>query len=121
MQICMKLTSEEKRSLLVNIRDHMEQRSWNISDLARNVDIHQSQVSRILAGDFKTLSSNVIKICITFEIPIADYRIGNRSEDDRREIANSALAVWNGTHQDAGIVISLFKEIARLRRGDRRR
>ncbi|WP_458148635.1 helix-turn-helix domain-containing protein [Bradyrhizobium sp. UFLA05-109] len=94
----------------------MEQRDLNISDTAKITGIHQSQVSRILAGDFKTLSSNIIKICIFFEMDIGNFRELDRAEDDRRQIANSAIAIWNGTHHDASVVISLLREIAKLRK-----
>ncbi|MCA6108972.1 helix-turn-helix domain-containing protein [Bradyrhizobium cenepequi] len=117
----MKLTSEERRALLASLRQRINQRSWTTTDLARNTGVHQSQVSRIIRGDFKTLSSNVLQICITLGVEIDARREGDQDEDDRRQIASSAMAIWNGTHQDAGIVVSLLLEIAKLRRTDRRR
>jgi DNA-binding Xre family transcriptional regulator len=116
----MKLTSEGKRVFLADLQRYMQQRRWNISELARNTGVHQSQVSRIVTGDFKTFSSNVIKICIAFGMRPDDYYEGSRDDEDQRQIANSAISIWDGTHQDAAGVVSLLREIAKLRK-DRRR
>jgi DNA-binding Xre family transcriptional regulator len=121
MQICMKLTSDGKRNFLADLKRDMEQRGWNISALAAHTGIHQSQVSRIVAGDFKTFSSNIIKICMTLEMEQKNYYEDTRVDEDRRQIVNSAISIWDGTRQDAGVVVSLFKEIAKLRKQDRRR
>ncbi len=121
MQICMKITSEEKRLFIADLRRYMQQRSWSISDVASNTGVHQSQVSRIVAGDFKTFSSNVIKICMEFGIEPRDYYEISRDDEDRKQIANSAIAIWDGTRQDASVVVSLLREIAKLRKQDRRR
>jgi predicted transcriptional regulator len=99
----------------------MEQRGLNISALAAHTGVHQSQISRIIAGDFKTFSSNIIKICMTLEIEPRNYYEDTRVDEDRRQIANSAIAIWDGTRQDAGVVVSLLREIAKLRKQDRRR
>jgi len=96
-------------------------RECNISDVASKTGIHQSQVSRIVAGDFKTFSSSVIKICMEFGMEPKDYCDGNHRDADRRQIANSAIAIWDGTRQDADLVVSLLREIAKLRRQDRKR
>jgi transcriptional regulator with XRE-family HTH domain len=117
----MKLTSEEKRVFLADLRRYMRERDWSISDVAVNTGVHQSQVSRIVAGNFKTFSSNIIKICIKFGMEPRDYYEGDRDDEDQRQIVNSAIAIWDGTRQDVGVVVSLFREIAKLRKQDRKR
>jgi DNA-binding Xre family transcriptional regulator len=117
----MKLTSDGKRNFLADLGRQMEQRDWNISTLATNTGIHQSQISRIVAGDFKTFSSNIIKICMKLEMEPRNYYEDTRVDEDRRQIANSAISIWDGTRQDVGVVVSLLKEIAKLRKQDRRR
>jgi predicted XRE-type DNA-binding protein len=121
MQICMKITSEGKKKLVADLQRYMQQRNWNISDVAANSGVHQSQVSRIVAGDFKTFSSNIIKICITFGLELQSYYENTREDEDRKQIANSAISIWDGSRQDAGVVVSLLREIAKLRKQDRRR
>jgi DNA-binding Xre family transcriptional regulator len=121
MHICMKLTSDRKRLFLTDLARCMLQRGWNISELAGFTGIHQSQVSRIIAGNFKTFSSNVMQICIALEMEPKDYYEDTRGDEDRRQIANSAISIWDGTHQDTGVVVSLLREISKLRKQDKRR
>jgi transcriptional regulator with XRE-family HTH domain len=121
MQICMKMTSRGKQLFLSDLREHMQERDWHISQLARQSGVHQSQVSRIAAGDFKTFGSSVMKICITLGMEPPAYYSGTRMEEDRSQIANSAISIWDGTHRDTAIVVSLLREIAKLRKRSARR
>jgi DNA-binding Xre family transcriptional regulator len=117
----MKLTSDEKRVFLADVQRHMQERNWSPSELARKTGVHQSQVSRILAGNFKTFNSSVMTICMHLGMQPNVYLEQSRLDEDERHIANSAIAIWNGTHQDAGLVVSLLREIAKLRKPERRR
>ena len=121
MQICMKLTSERKKNFVADLQRCMQQRDWTISDIAENAEVHQSQVSRIVAGQFTTFSSNVIKICMKLGMDPKDYYEATRDDEDRKQIANSAISIWDGTHQDAAAVVSLLRGIAKLRKPGRRR
>jgi AraC-like DNA-binding protein len=121
MQICMKMTSHAKRTFLSDLQQHMRERAWSISRLARESGVHQSQVSRIVAGDFRTLGSSVIKICMTLEMEPTTYYSRTRMEQDRKQIANSAISIWDGTHRDTAIVVSLLRDIAKLRKHGARR
>jgi predicted XRE-type DNA-binding protein len=115
----MKLASQEKQLLLSDLRRHMQERDWNLSRIAVESGVHQSQVSRIVAGKFKTFGSSIMKICITLGMEPTVYSGGTRSEEDRKQIANSAISIWDGTHRDTAIVVSLLREIAKLRKPPR--
>ena len=117
----MKLTSEGKRNFLADLQRSMSQRNWNISHLAENSGIHQSQVSRIVAGDFKMFSSNVMQICIKLGLEPKTYYENSRDDENRRQIANAAISIWDGSPQDTSVVVSLLREIAKLRKLDKRR
>lgn len=121
MQICMKMTSEGKQLFLADLQRYMQERDWNASRVAKETGIHQSQVSRIAAGNFKTFGSNIMKICMEFGMEPSAYYTGTRAEEDRKEIANSAISIWDGTRRDAGAVVSLLREIAKLRKRSGRR
>ena len=121
MQICMKMTTPGRQLFLADLQRQMRERGWSISRIARESGVHQSQVSRIVAGKFKTFGSNVIKICMTFGMEPSSYYGGTRADEDRQQIADSALAIWDGSHRDTGVVVSLLREIARMRRSGSRR
>jgi hypothetical protein len=116
MQICMSLSSDGKRLFLADLQRHMQQRGWNISKAAASAGIHQSQLSRIIAGEFKTFNSGIMKICMTFGMAPGDYYLGTREDEDRKQIADSAISIWDGTHRDAEFVAALLREIAKLRK-----
>lgn len=112
----MKMTTPGKQLFLDDLKRRMTERRWTVSRLAKEAAVHQSQVSRIVSGNFRTFGSNVIKICMTFGMEPADYWGATRADEDRRRIADSALSIWDGTHRDTGIVVSLLQEIAKLRK-----
>jgi predicted XRE-type DNA-binding protein len=121
MQICMKMTSQGKQLFLADLQRHMQERGWSISRVAKEIGIHQSQVSRIAAGDFKTFGSSVMQICMEFGMEPASYYSSTRGEEDRKQIADSAISIWDGTHRDTELVVSVLREISKLRRiGPRR-
>jgi DNA-binding Xre family transcriptional regulator len=113
----MKMTSQGKQLFLSDVRTRMAARRWNCTNLATKSGVHQSQVSRIVAGKFKTFGSAVIKICINLDLEPSDYWAGAKADKNRWAIADSAIAIWDGSRRDALVVISLLKEIAKLRRG----
>ena len=94
----------------------MQERNWNISRVAKECGVHQSQVSIIAAGHFETFGSNIMKICITLDIEPTTYSSATRAEEDRKQVADSAISIWDGTHRDTAVVVSLLREIAKLRK-----
>jgi transcriptional regulator with XRE-family HTH domain len=117
----MKLTSHKKGLLLADLQRHRQDRGWTMSRLAKEAAIDQSQVSRIFAGNFKTLSQNIMQLCMAMDIELAAYHPKTRTEDDRNKIATTAISIWNGTHRDAEVVVSLLRDIAKLRKPSVRR
>jgi transcriptional regulator with XRE-family HTH domain len=115
MQICMKATSHEKEVFLRESRRRMKERGWTLSHLARSTGVHQSQLSRILSGHFKSFGSSVMQICKILNLdatPSEAYR-------DREAIVDSALAIWDGSAKDREDVVQLLNQIAKMRRSAR--
>ena len=83
--------------------------------------MNQGQASRIVNGKFKTISSNVMQICIALELDPMKFASGCRAGDGRARVANSALSIWNGTREDAELLGLLFERIAELRKSGGRR
>jgi DNA-binding Xre family transcriptional regulator len=117
----MKLAIQEKQRFLTDVKRHMAERRWNASRLARESEIHQSQVSRILSGYFETLGSNIIKICMILGMEPKAYHSATRADEDRLKIADTALSIWDGTRRDTEVVVSLLREIAKMRKHSARR
>ena len=118
----MKMTTRNKQLFLLDFQRHMSDRGWNFSDLAKKTGINQGQVSRIAAGKFKTFASNVVRICIELEMNPFSYHTQANEEDQHREaIANSAIAIWDGTPRDREVVVALLRQIADLRKHSSKR
>jgi transcriptional regulator with XRE-family HTH domain len=121
MHICMKLASESKRMLVVEIRSQLDARRLGTREFAQACGVDQSQISRVLAGNFKSVSHNVMQICINLGIDPARFlRPTREDESARRRIMDSALAVWDGTPEGADLLVSVLGGMAALR-GTRRR
>jgi hypothetical protein len=120
MQIFMRLASETKRMLLAEIRAQMSARRLSVSEVAMLCDVDQSQVSRVLAGDFKRISHNVMQICMNIGIDPVRFVGTVHGDDVRRRIADSALAVWDGTPEGADLLISILGGMAAMRAGRRK-
>lgn len=116
MHIRMTLASDDKAVLLGELASKMQSRGLSVTELARRCNVNQGHVSRIMKGDFKRLSANVMRICMELEIDIGQFARGLRAGDDRGRLATSALSTWNGTREDAELLISLFETIAALRK-----
>jgi hypothetical protein len=112
----MKMTSDAKRIFIADLNRYMKRNSVGVSKLASITGVNQAQVSRLVAGDFKTLSSNVMKICMELGFNVTKYQFAASYDEVRSRIAESAIAIWDGTPEDAEVVCSLLREVGRLRR-----
>ena len=117
----MKLASESRRLLVTEIRAQIVARRLSLTKLANDCGVDQSQISRVLAGDFKRLSHNVMQICINLGIdPLRFVEPSRPDEDVKRRITDSALAVWDGTLEGADLLVSILGGMAAMRLGRRK-
>jgi DNA-binding Xre family transcriptional regulator len=118
MHICMQLASTSKRVLVAEIRSRMNARRLNTSQLSQICAVDQSQISRVLAGDFKGISQNIMQICICLGIdPARPLRPAPEDDAARQRITESALAMWDGTPEGADLLVSVFGGMAALQKG----
>src|ERR1700754_729457 len=102
MQICMKMTTQGQRLFQRDVAARLAARGITASKLGKIAEIHQSQVSRIITGKFKNVSSNVLQICIILDLRVDDYVSSTTSSDvDRARILEAALSAWDGSAEDA--------------------
>ena len=64
---------ETAKQLGMRIRTERNSRGLTLKQLARQVEMHHSQLSRIERGAAITLSENVCKLCTLLKIPIDCY------------------------------------------------
>jgi hypothetical protein len=111
------------RRISRDIGKALDSRGMSISEVSRLCAISQSQASRICAGKFKTVSEQVMRICMKLGIdPFAD--VGSAAEmatanavaeAARQKVLLGALALWDGSAEGAENLSAIFKRIAILR------
>ena len=81
-------------------------------DIAARTGIHQSQVSRLLRGQFRRVSPNVRKLL--------DYRpeAKKRTLDAgaKQAVIRAALRTWDATPEGARALVRLLRSVQGLRR-----
>lgn len=88
-------------------------------ELAARTGIHQSQVSRLLRGQFRRVSPNVRKLLACAEHPARPAP--DRPETQAREaVIRAALRTWDSTPEGARALVKLLRSVEELRRDLRR-
>jgi predicted XRE-type DNA-binding protein len=78
-------------------------------EIAKATGIHQSQISRLMKGDFRRLSSrNVVKLCDYAQIPFPSCRRISR------RLKETVEQVWNGSAQQEQALVKLLQAAAML-------
>ncbi|RUP25724.1 MAG: helix-turn-helix domain-containing protein [Curvibacter sp.] len=100
---------------LQKLRLLVKSRVLTQADIALATNVDQSQVSRILAGQIRRVSANVLELCKFAN----SYDGGVRRDPSQNEVLIGALrAVWDGSsaHAEAiaSVLLSLrkFKEVS---------
>jgi transcriptional regulator with XRE-family HTH domain len=121
MQICMKPKPEKIERLGAAMRARRGKLGMTVVEVARSSGVHASQVSRILRGQFSTISHSVVRICTVLGIDPDTAAEAERlaaSEPDRaaRRLQQRLLAAWDRTPADADRLSSFLVQLAELRR-----
>lgn len=106
---------------MAEIRAQMGARKLSAKQLERICGVDQSQISRVMAADFKGLSHNLMQICVYLGIDPMRFFIPLREDEfAKKRIMESALAVWDGTPEDADLLVSVLGGMAAMRSGRRK-
>lgn len=81
-------------------------------EIAAASGIHQSQVSRLLRGQFRRVSPNVRKL-LGYK-PREEKR--RPEEQDRRAVIQAALRTWDETREGARALVKLLRSVEELRK-----
>ena len=105
---------KEVADQLQRLRQLVKSKVVTQGEISLVTKVDQSQVSRILAGQIRRVSSNVLEVCKFAN----SYDGGNRPDPSHNEVLMGALrAVWDGSSVQAEAIASVllslrkFKEI----------
>lgn len=104
---------------LSDVKQRLEQ-SRRLSELSnaeisRISGVHQSQVGRICAGQFKTFSFSVVQICKVLEValPQANTPIVD-ADPSWAEVQLSIRKLWDETPEGAKAIAKMIDAVAKL-------
>lgn len=82
------------------------------SDISEATRVDQSQISRILAGQSRRVSSNVLELCKFAN----SYDSSNRRDPSQNEVLMRALrAVWDGSGAQAEAIASVLLSLRKFK------
>lgn len=121
----MKPTLEEREKLAELIRKRREKSGFSNSELAFLAGVDPGQTSRILDGQFRTVSGNVLRICNVLGF---DPHAGMLAEPTSRQAMKSAAwakleasvrRAWDETPQDAARLAAVIDAVAEIKQRNR--
>jgi len=83
--------------------------------VAADTRIHQSQVSRLLRGQFKRVSSNVRKLVAYASTPQREPASAEPAPDAKAAVIRAALNTWDTTPEGARALVRLLRSVRAMR------
>lgn len=74
----------------------MAEKNLKQRELAKHAGVHQSQISRIINEDFKTISKNVKKLCNYANINPDIAKKSDVKPQENHELMEAIESVWDG-------------------------
>ena len=115
MLIHMKPTSKHLSELQQRISNKYAKSRLSKADLGRLASVHPSQVGRICAGDFKTISNNVVQICRVLKVKVPKLDEETEMDIEWAKANASLRRIWDHTPEGAAIIRRVLDAIADLR------
>jgi len=115
MLICMKPNDKQISNLRQRISRAHSKSGLSQADLGRIANVHASQVSRICAGEFKTLSANVVQICMILKVKVPRLDEEEKMDKEWAKAHASLRRIWDQTPEGAATIRRLLDAIADLR------
>ena len=88
--------------------------------IAADTGIHQSQVSRLLRGQFHRISRNVQRL-LAYAGKAQRAPLPQRKHAAKASVIRAALRTWDATPEGAQALVRLLRSVQDLRRGARAR
>lgn len=88
------------------------------AEIGRRAGVDPAQVSRICAGRFRTISHNVMQICIVLGLEVTPGAAPGGSDDGWALVQSSMRRLWNETPEGARAIARLLDAVVDLRNAD---
>jgi hypothetical protein len=116
MLICMKATTQELADLRARISAARSETTLNNEEIGTKSGVHPSQVSRIVRGEFKTLSHNVVQVCKVLGLKFETVRRpATRADASWSRLERSVRRLWDNSPNGAARLTTLLNTIADLK------
>lgn len=123
----MKPNREERENLARLIRNRRANLSFSNAEIAAIAGVDPGQTSRILEGQFRTISGNVLRICNALGIDPLGADVGSLTLKDVGKRAAwarleaSVRRAWDQTPQGADRLVTVIDAVANLKPTGRRK
>lgn len=85
------------------------------AEISRISGVHQSQVGRICAGQFKTYSFNVVQICKALDVTLPRATTIVEDEDPAwAKVQSSMRKLWDETPDGANAIAQMIEAVAKV-------
>ncbi|MEO1167934.1 MAG: hypothetical protein AAFW97_04390 [Pseudomonadota bacterium] len=114
----MKATAKQLAALQEQIAAARAQTTLSDTEIGDISKVHPSQVGRIVRGEFKTISFNVVQVCKALGIAIESAPRNVSEENDAwLRLEASLRGLWDKTPEGAERIVKVLNTIGALRRG----
>lgn len=100
---------------LARRRLHALSRRVSTVKIAADTGVHQSQVSRLVRGQFKRLSPNLLKLLEYADAPRRRNAADAGREAAKKAVVRAALRTWDSTPGGAQALVRLLRSVEKLK------
>lgn len=111
----MKPSSKQISDLQKRISRARKVKNLSYAEIAEIARVHASQVSRICAGNFKTLSNSVVQVCKVLRVKVPKLDEKDSMDVEWAKAHASLRRIWDGTPEGAATIRRMLDAIADLR------
>lgn len=110
----MKPTSKQLSVLQRRISSRYSASGRSNAEIGRLASVHPSQVGRICAGDFKTVSANVVQVFRVLGVKVPKMAESAKMDPEWAKANASLRRIWDQTPQGAATIRRVLDAIADL-------
>lgn len=111
----MKPTSKQLSAVKRDLARARQLSELSNAEISRISGVHQSQVSRICGGQFKTFSFSVVQICKALDVALPRVVMAVSEEDPSwAEVQTCMKALWDETPEGAKAISQMIRAVANV-------